>query len=70
MSGSRTVAAPEGYSVHRRERADLKFSRSFALPVRVDWERVDASVVNGLLTVRMHKAPEAQPQQIAAKASR
>jgi HSP20 family protein len=32
ISGERKVEAPEGYSVHRRERANVTFTRSFALP--------------------------------------
>jgi len=68
ISGERKADAPEGYSVHRRERGAVQFSRSFALPCQVDLERATASVKNGLLTVTLAKAPEAQPRQITVRA--
>jgi HSP20 family protein len=69
MSGERKVEAPEGYSAHRQERAAVSFSRSFALPCRVDAESTSAEVKNGILTVTIEKAADAQPRQIAVKAS-
>ena len=68
ISGKREGNAPEGYTVHRRERAPVQFSRSFSFPTPVDMEKVGASVKNGVLTVRLAKAAEAQPRQIAVKA--
>jgi len=67
VKGTRTVDVPEGYSVHRRERAATEFSRSFTLPAMVDAERTTARVQNGVLTVTMPKLPEAQPRQITIK---
>lgn len=67
ISGERVVTAPEGYSLHRQERGDLTFSRSFALPVKIDPEKVSASVKNGVLTVTLEKVPEAKPRHIAVK---
>lgn len=68
LSGERKVKAPEGYQVHRAERGTYRFSRSFSLPVQVDAEKVTATVKNGVLTVQMPKAPQAQPRQITVKA--
>ena len=51
-------------SYHRIERAYGAFSRSFALPNRVDAERVEAKYENGLLTVIIPKADEARPRKI------
>jgi len=68
ISGERKVSAPEGYSVHRQERPAVSFSRSFALPCRVNAERATASVKDGILTVTLEKAPDAMPRQIAIKA--
>jgi HSP20 family protein len=65
ISGERRVVAPEGYSVHRQERGTVKFARSFSLPCKVDGERITASVKDGLLTITLPKAAEAQPRQIA-----
>lgn len=67
LSGSRTVEVPEGYTPQRRERQAVTFSRSFTLPQEVDAERSQASVKDGVLTVRLSKRPEVQPRQISVK---
>lgn len=69
ISGQRKVQVPEGYSVHRQERAAVNFARSFALPSRVNPETASAAVKNGILTVTLEKAADAMPRQIAVKAS-
>ncbi|WP_394834492.1 Hsp20/alpha crystallin family protein [Pendulispora rubella] len=68
IGGARQSATPEGYSVHRQERGAVEFSRSFSLPCKVDAERITASVKDGVLTIELPKAPEAQPRQIAVRA--
>lgn len=68
LEGERRVEAPKGYAVHRQERAPVRFARSFTLPCRVDPERTVAVVQNGVLTVTLPKAAEAQPRQITVKA--
>lgn len=68
VSGERKPDAPEGYYVHRQERAPVRFSRSFSLPCKVDVEKSTATLKNGVLTVTLAKAPDAQPRQIAVKA--
>lgn len=67
LSGERRSDAPEGYTVHRKERASARFSRSFTLPSKVDPERTAAVLKNGVLTLTLSKAAEAQPRQIAVK---
>jgi HSP20 family protein len=69
LEGERKSDAPEGYSVHRQERGGFKFSRSFTLPFKADPERCEAAVKDGVLTVKLPKAKEAQPRQIAVRAS-
>jgi HSP20 family protein len=68
LRGERKVDAPEGYSAHRQERGAWKFSRSLTLPSKVDPEKTTATVKEGVLTVTLAKAPEAQPRQIAVRA--
>jgi HSP20 family protein len=68
MSGERRSDAPQGYVAHRQERAPVKFARSFTLPCKVDPERSTAVIKNGVLTLTLPKAVEAQPRQIAVKA--
>ena len=69
LTGERQPDAPEGYSVHRQERGAWTFARSFTLPVKIDPEKVTATVKNGILTVTLAKVPESQPRKIAVKAS-
>ena len=64
MSGERKQDVPEGYFVHRQERTPLKFARSFTLPCKVDPEKSAATLKDGVLTITLSKAPEAQPRQI------
>ena len=68
LAGERKIAAPEGYEARRQERASYKFSRSLALPAKVDAEKTTAVVKDGVLTVTLAKAPEARPRQISVKA--
>ena len=65
LKGLRKTALPEGYSVHRQERSDYQFARSFTLPCKVDVEKTTAHMKHGLLTVTLPKAAEEQPRQIA-----
>lgn len=65
LSGKRTRAVPEGYTVHRTEREALSFSRSFTLPYEVDADKVTASLNNGILTMTLPKSEAAKPKQIA-----
>ena len=68
LKGKRQVEAPKGYSTHRSERSSWSFARTFELPAKVDADRVEARLENGVLTVTLPKAPEAQPKQIAVRA--
>ena len=69
ISGERRVKALDGYSIHRQERADFKFVRGITMPCKVDAEKATATVRNGVLTVTLPKAPEAQPKRIEVRAS-
>jgi HSP20 family protein len=69
LTGQRKVTVPEGYSAHRQERTPVAFARSFALPSRVDPEKVSARVKDGILTVKLEKATEARPRQIQINAA-
>jgi HSP20 family protein len=69
VTGKRKASTPEGYSVHRRERAGLEFSRSYGLPAKVDSEKTQASLKDGVLTITLEKAPEVKPRQIAVRVS-
>ncbi len=64
ISGSRKSDEPEGYTVHRTERAVKSFTRSFTLPEDVDTRKVEAQMANGLLSLTLPKLEAAKPKQI------
>jgi HSP20 family protein len=68
LAGKREIAREhERVSYHRKERAEGSFNRTVTLPVFVDAERVDASYADGILTIKLPKAEEAKPRQIAVR---
>jgi HSP20 family protein len=58
----------KGEHFHRVERSYGAFARSFRLPAPVDAGKVTATFKNGLLTVKLPKAPGARGTTIPVKA--
>ncbi len=54
-------------NVHRIERSYGRFVRSFSLPNNVDADKVDASMNNGILEVRLPKKESTKPKAITVK---
>jgi HSP20 family protein len=69
VRGERSESAPEGYSVHRKERGAIRFARAFTLPTRIDPDKIEASLRNGVLELRLTKAAEERPRMISVKAA-
>ena len=68
VSGSRqSEERKEGESYALYERQYGSFSRSFSLPDMADGERIDAQLVNGVLTLTIAKKAEAKPRKISIK---
>ncbi len=68
ISGERKIPSEkEGAKYHRREREAGKFSRIVSLPGQVDTEKVEATCVDGILTVILPKAEASKPKQITVK---
>lgn len=65
ISGSRSRKIPEGYKIHRSEREADTFLRSFTLPNDIDSEKVEASLKDGILYLKLPKSEAAKPKQIA-----
>ncbi|HKK99271.1 MAG TPA: Hsp20/alpha crystallin family protein [Desulfotignum sp.] len=65
ISGSRDQKLPERYKVHRTERTNGTFSRSFTLPDDVDSSRVEATLKDGILYLTLPKSESAKPRQIS-----
>ena len=65
ITGERTIES-EGENVryHRREREAGKFSRIISLPGDIDADKVDAKMVDGVLTVAIAKLEASKPRQI------
>lgn len=69
VKAARKVEAPEGYATHRRERQAFSFAQSYELPARVDPGKVQASLKQGVLTLTLPKAAEAQPKRVTVSAT-
>ena len=68
VSGSRqSDERREGESYALYERQYGSFTRSFALPDMADGERIDAQLINGVLTLSIAKKAEAKPRKISIK---
>lgn len=70
VRAERKPSAPEGYSVHRRERDGWRVGRSFSLPCRIDAERTTANLKDGILEIVLPKAAEERPRQISVRSDR
>lgn len=68
LRGERKVqpASPEA-NYHRRECAGGQFRRVVSLPEVVDGERISATYTNGVLEVRLPRAPRAQVRKISVQ---
>jgi HSP20 family protein len=64
LKAERKTEAPEGYTAHRRERTGFSFAQSYELPARIDPEKVEASLKQGVLTLTLPKAVEALPKKV------
>jgi HSP20 family protein len=54
---------------HRRERGTGGFKRRIPLPLAVDADRVEARLVDGVLTVTCPKAAECQPRRVEVRSA-
>lgn len=67
VRGTRKVEAPEGFSVHRREREGLRLARSFTFPTKIDPDKVEATLEQGVLTITLAKRADAKPRSITVR---
>jgi len=59
----------EGARYHVQEQHFGEFLRTIRFPSQVDPDKIQASLSNGILTVRVPKAEAAKPKRISVKAS-
>jgi HSP20 family protein len=69
LKATRNLAAPEGFKPLRRERSEYELHRRFALPKRIDNQRIEATLRDGVLTVTLPKHASASPRTIEVKAA-
>lgn len=67
VSGVRKLVNPEGATARRRERSDLRFSRSLAFPGPVELEQTSATLQDGVLTISVAKREPARARTITVK---
>jgi HSP20 family protein len=54
---------------HRHERGYGRFTRTIQLPFRVDSEKVEATLMNGVLRLELPRVEEEKPRKITVKAA-
>lgn len=64
IAGTRRPAAPEEKVYHRRERRSGSFTRTLQLPFRIDPERIEAQLENGVLRLSLSRPEEDKPRRI------
>jgi HSP20 family protein len=68
LSGERKISTKgDDVNFHRREREAGSFNRIIALPGDIEVDKVQAGLVDGVLTVTIPKAEAAKPKQIMVK---
>ena len=68
IKGRRPDVREANMAMHRQERGAFRFERAYELPDKVDADKAQAVMKNGVLTLTLPKVPEAQPKQIAVTA--
>ena len=67
IRGTRRPAAEKEEAYHRRERRGGAFTRTLQLPFRVDPERFEAQLENGVLRLSLQRPEEDKPRRIEIK---
>jgi HSP20 family protein len=67
ISGERKKENLENATNYFDERFSGKFERSFLLNEKIDAEKIDAELNNGLLMIKLPKSPEAKAKNITIK---
>ncbi|HKP94729.1 MAG TPA: Hsp20/alpha crystallin family protein [Fibrobacteria bacterium] len=68
VSGTRKAPDHADAQVLREESAYGGFKRSVRIPTRVQHDKIEASLKNGILLVKMPKSEDAKPKHIAINA--
>jgi HSP20 family protein len=64
LRGARRPAADQESAYHRRERRSGSFTRTLQLPFRIDPDRVQAQLEDGVLRLSLSRPEEDKPRRI------
>ena len=64
IQGTRRPPAENAQTYHRQERRSGAFTRTIQLPFRVDPERIEAQLENGVLRLSLSRPEEDKPRRI------
>lgn len=64
LTGRRGEPQREGVAYHRQERGVGEFSRVLRLPAEVDADKVEATMHDGVLLIKLPKSESAKPKKI------
>lgn len=67
LKGRRSAPQTENGTFHRRERRAGEFTRVVTLPAPVNADAVEATLRDGVLTIKLPKAAEARARRIEVK---
>jgi HSP20 family protein len=69
VAGTRQLEQPKDAAWHRRERGAYAVNRTIQLPFRVDPERTEAQVKDGVLTIALRRVESDKPRRIDVRAA-
>ena len=69
VEGDMQLQIPEGLQTIYAEVRVPRYRRSFSLTRELDTTKIDASLKDGVLTLRIPKQPNAQPRRIAVSSA-
>ena len=64
INGERKLGQPENATWHRRERSHGRLSRTVKLPWQLDADKVEATLRDGVLSVRLPKCESCKPKKV------
>lgn len=65
VAGKKTIAYPEGVSVHRRERLTGTFDRTLTVPIQIDADGIKGEYRDGVLAIFIPRAEADKPRTIS-----
>ena len=65
ISGEKTASEKDSKDLYINERFTGKFERNFLINEKVDADKISAEMNNGLLIIKLPKAPETKPKNIS-----